>query len=167
MIVEPLRPYSGAQRTLFSEPTEEVCARYQITEEQLAEWASRHLIRWEPGLGLDCDEDRNAQFLSRLCASDLPAPVVSELVARLPAYPALDENRVFFSVEGQWVRVRAQNPFEIVAEHMDAFLDHLMEDEEDGWVAVSDLLESCHRRLAGRIEQLEAKVREMEAEGSS
>lgn len=155
MIVEPLRPSSGGQRTLFQESTEEVCARYGITEQQLADWAARHLIRWEPGQGLDWDEERNARFLSRLCSSYHPGPVLDELLARLPEWPALDENRVFSSAGGQWVRIRAQDPLEIVAKHLDAYLDHSMEDGEDGWVGVRDILESCLQRLSDRIEELE------------
>jgi len=141
-----------AQATLFKSTEDEFVAQTAVSVDVMAAWHVKGWLSFAPENLAEYDDKERHEvlFVKGLAHSGLSDAMIDRLLAKLSKPYCYDPARTTYSfVEERWIGLPPEpDPFDVVLEHMDEYLEVLVMDEN--W----NDLRSLHEQIGEMLENV-------------
>jgi len=152
--LDAVHSWALKQATLFRSTRDEFVAGTSVSVDEMTVWHQKGWLSFAPENLAEYDEKERHEvlFMKGLIRSGLSDAMIERLLATLSKPYCYDPVTTFYSfVEDRWINLPpAPDPFDVVLEHMDEYLEALVMDEN--W----DDLRGLHEQIGEILESAEA-----------
>ena len=150
------RPIQKTETTMFKSPVDTVLAECHVSRDDLRRWRESKWISFDVDSEIELDEPEYCEicFVRNLARSGLADAQIAELLDKLPKPYRYDPCRVAYHFGFGWVqpiKIVEKDPFDVVADTLVDWFDHLAADCE------IDSLKAIRDQIDERIDAIETE----------